>query len=119
VAVAWPAAPRPVTADALLPERAIAGDEEARTALADVYSLLAATDPTLVDTLAAFVDSGGGLEATARLLFVHPNTVRYRLRRILDVTGFAPSDPRDRWALGIGLTLGRLRDHNLPGATSL
>jgi DNA-binding PucR family transcriptional regulator len=113
VAAAWPAAPRPVPADLLLPERAIAGDEEARTALADVYSLLADTDATLVETLAAFIDSGGALESTARLLFVHPNTVRYRLRRVLDVSGFAPTNPRDRWALGIGLTLGRLRDESL------
>jgi sugar diacid utilization regulator len=110
VAGAWPGAPRPVPADALLPERAIAGDEDAREALADVYSLLAATDPTLVETLAAFIDSGGALEGTARALFVHPNTVRYRLRRVSDVCGFAPTDPRERWALSIGLTLGRLRD---------
>lgn len=109
VAAAWPAAPRPVPADSLLPERAIAGDAEARTALADVYSLLAVTDPTLVETLAAFLEAGGSLEGTARALFVHPNTVRYRLRRVLDVSGFAPTDARDRWALSIGLTLGRLR----------
>src|SRR3954454_10053491 len=109
VADAWPAAPRPLPAEALLPERAIAGDEDARATLAEIYSVLASTDQTLVDTLATFVETGGGLEATARTLFVHPNTVRYRLRRVADVCGFAPTDPRDRWALGIGLTLGRLR----------
>jgi DNA-binding PucR family transcriptional regulator len=59
--------------------------------------------------LATFVETGGALEATARALFVHPNTVRYRLRRVADMCGFTPTDPRDRWALGIGLTLGRLR----------
>jgi DNA-binding PucR family transcriptional regulator len=115
VAAAWPAAPRPVPADALLPERAIAGDEEARTALADVYSLLAVTDLTLVDTLAAFLEAGASLEATARALFVHPNTVRYRLRRVHDVSGFSPVDARERWALRIGLALGRLRDGTLSG----
>jgi DNA-binding PucR family transcriptional regulator len=110
VAAAWPAAPRPVTAAALLPERAMAGDAEAREALADIHSMLAATDPTLVDTLSAYVDGGASLEATARALFVHPNTVRYRLRRVADVCGFAPTQPRDRLALTLGLALGRLRD---------
>lgn len=115
VADAWPTAPRPVAADALLPERAIGGDEDARQALADVYSLLTVTDPALVDTVTAFLETGGSLEAAARVLFVHPNTVRYRLRRVLDVTGFAPSQPRDRWALSIGLALGRLRTSERPG----
>jgi sugar diacid utilization regulator len=108
VADAWPAAPRPVPANALLPERAIAGDLEAQATLADIHRLLAATDVTLVDTLSAYIDAGGALEATARTLFVHPNTVRYRLRRVADLTGFVPADPRDRWALAVGLTLGRL-----------
>lgn len=110
VAGAWPSAPRPVPADALLPERAIAGDDDARDALVEVYRLLMATDAALVDTLTAFVEAGGSLEGTARALFVHPNTVRYRLRRVLDTCGLSPSNPRDRWALAIGLTLGRLRD---------
>ena len=33
------------------------------------------------DTAAAYLESGGALEATARALFIHPNTVRYRLGR--------------------------------------
>lgn len=110
VAAAWPNAPRPVPAADLLPERAIAGDAEARSALADIHRLLADTDSALVDTLSAYLDAGGSLEATARALFVHPNTVRYRLRRVADVTGFAPTEPRERWALAIGMTLGRLTE---------
>jgi hypothetical protein len=108
VADAWPAAPRPVPATALLPERAIAGDLEAQATLADIHRHLGATDSTLVDTLSAYIDAGGALETTARTLFVHPNTVRYRLRRVADLTGFAPTEARDRWALSVGLTLGRL-----------
>jgi sugar diacid utilization regulator len=114
VASAWPAAPRPVPAALLLPERAIAGDLEAQATLADIHRLLAETDGALVDTLSAYIDAGGGLEATARALFVHPHTVRYRLRRVADVTGFAPTEARDRWALSVGLTLGRLAE--LPAA---
>ena len=108
VAAAWPGAPRPVTADALLPERALGGDPEAQAALADVYSGLDAADATLTDTLSAFLELGGSLEATARALFVHPNTVRYRLKRVSEMTGLVPSQSRDRWTLGIALALGRL-----------
>ena len=110
VASAWPAAPRPVTADALLPERALGGDRDARDALVNLYRAVEDTDPTLTQTLSAFVECGGSLEATARALFVHPNTVRYRLRRVSDLTGFVASDPRDRWALSLSLSFGRLDD---------
>jgi sugar diacid utilization regulator len=110
VAAAWPGAPRPVAADALLPERAVAGDAEARAALVNVYRTVSATDSTLTETTAAFLEVGGSLEATARSLFVHPNTVRYRLKRVADITGFHPMDPRDRWALSLAMALGRLDD---------
>jgi hypothetical protein len=106
---AWPAAPRPVSADALLPERAIAGDAEARAQLVEnVYRPLVASDEVLVDTLTAFLDTGGALEATARQLFVHANTVRYRLRRIADLCGEAATEPRGALALRLALAYGRL-----------
>jgi len=117
VAAAWPGAPRPVAADDLLPERALGGDEGARFALANLYRNLDATDSTLTTTLTAFVECGGSLEATARALFVHPNTVRYRLRRVTEVTGLTPSDPRDRWALSLALSFGRLDDVPHPPLT--
>ena len=108
-AVAWPDAPRPVAADALLPERALAGDGHARRALvADLYEPIADTGPVLIDTLAAYLESGSSIEAAARLLFVHPNTVRYRLRRVVDLSGLTPTDPRDAYTLRLALTLGRL-----------
>jgi hypothetical protein len=108
-APAWPAAPRPVPASDLLPERALAGDAEARRILRqDVYATLVRSGGELLETLDAFFAAGGVLESTARALFVHPNTVRYRLRRIGEVTGFAPLVPRDAFALRIALTVGRL-----------
>jgi len=58
--------------------------------------------------LDAFFASGGVLEGVARSLFVHPNTVRYRLKRVADVTGFTPLNPRDAFALRVALTVGRL-----------
>lgn len=110
VASAWAAAPRPVAADALLPERALGGDHDAYVALVDIYRNIKLTDPALADTLGAFIECGASLEATARALFVHPNTVRYRLRRLSDITGLVPTDPRDRWALMLALSYGRLEE---------
>jgi len=82
-APAWPAAPRPVAAADLLPERALAGDLEARRILRqDVYGALARSGGELLETLDAFFAAGGVLESAARALYVHPNTVRYRLRRV-------------------------------------
>jgi hypothetical protein len=106
---AWPGAPRPVSADDLLPERALAGDAEARAQLVEnVYLPLVQAGDVLVDTLAAFLDAGGALEATARALFVHANTVRYRLRRVAEVCGEVPTDARGALTLRIALVLGRL-----------
>jgi len=105
----WPSAPRPVSADDLLPERALSGDGHARRQLVnEVYLPLAAGSPVLLDTATAFVESGGSVEATARELFVHANTVRYRLRQIAELTGRSPTDARDAYVMRIGLTLGRL-----------
>jgi DNA-binding PucR family transcriptional regulator len=108
-APAWPDAPRPVLADDLLPERALAGDAVARQQLVrDIYRPLTSTGTALVETLSAFLEQASSLEATARLLFVHPNTVRYRLRRVTEVTGYAPTDPRQAFTLRLALALGRL-----------
>jgi sugar diacid utilization regulator len=105
----WPDAPRPVGADDLLPERALAGDGHARRRLVtDVYTPLATGGASLLDTVAAFLEEGGSIEATARYLFVHPNTVRYRLRRAADLTGLTPTAPRDAYTMRMALTLGRL-----------
>lgn len=104
----WPEAPRPVTSAELLPERVLAGDGHARRHLVEeVYLPLVVARSTLIETLAAFFDTGGSIEGTARTLFVHPNTVRYRLKQVADLTGFAPGDARDGFALRIALALGR------------
>ncbi|MEU8613767.1 helix-turn-helix domain-containing protein, partial [Actinoplanes sp. NPDC048791] len=106
---AWPGAPNPVAADDLLPERAMAGDSEARRALRhDVYGALSRAGGGLLETLDAFFAAGGVLESAARELFVHPNTVRYRLKRVAEVTSLSPLDGRDAFALRMALTIGRL-----------
>ena len=110
-----PDAPRPVAADDLLPERALGGDPAAHRRLVDsVVTPLAAAGGELLRTLAVYVEGGGALEACARALYVHPNTVRYRLRRIGEVTGHSPTDPRDSFVLRTALVVARLPDWHEP-----
>jgi PucR C-terminal helix-turn-helix domain/GGDEF-like domain len=108
-AAAWPEAPRPVEAADLLPERALDGDASARRELIDdVYLPLLSGGTALVDTVTTYLEQGSSLEATARMLFVHPNTVRYRLRRAGELTGLLPTDGRDAFALWLAVVFGRL-----------
>lgn len=105
---AWPQAPRPVEAAALLAERAVLGDESARRRLLeDVYSPLAEAGGDLLATAAAYLEGGGSIEATGRALFLHPNTVRYRLKKLREVSGRDLADPRDALVVRLSLVLGR------------
>jgi len=105
------ALPRPVLAFDLLPERALDGDESARRQLIDdIYTPLVAAGSALVETLGAYLEQAGSLEATARALYVHTNTVRYRLRRVAEVTGYAATEPREAFTLHLALVLGRLAE---------
>jgi hypothetical protein len=110
-APAWPGAPRPVPAAELLPERALSGDADARAELLEqVYRPLAEAGPVLLETVTAYADSGCTLEAAARMLFVHPNTVRYRLRRVTEACGRSPTDPRGLFTLQVAMVFGRLTE---------
>ncbi|MFI9048284.1 PucR family transcriptional regulator [Streptomyces sp. NPDC053427] len=57
----------------------------------------------LEDAAAAYLRQGLRLEAAARTLYVHPNTLRNRLRRFEEITGTSLRDPADLaeiwWAL--------------------
>src|SRR6202012_4954164 len=75
----------------------------AQTLVDRAYQPLLAGGTALLDTLTTYLEQGSSLEATARMLFVHPNTVRYRLRRVTELTGYAPSDGRDGVALWVGV----------------
>ena len=79
---------------------------------------LADAGPALTETLDAYLDSGGAIEACARKLFVHPNTVRYRLKRIADFTGRDPTVPRDAYVLRVAATVGRLAYQAQQSSTS-
>lgn len=117
---AWPTAPRPVAADDLLAERALIGDVAARTALVDRIwrPLHDASGGSLLETAATYLENRGGLEGTARLLFVHANTVRYRLGRIADLTGHDVTDPHEAYAVRLALAFGRLGDAGVSAGTA-
>lgn len=113
VARSWRNAPRPVQADDLLPERAFAGDPLARATLIHrIYRPLQAHSTELLTTLWCYLDNGRSLEATARELFVHPNTVRYRLKRVSEVIGYDATGAREALILQAALIIGSISDHD-------
>ncbi len=111
VARSWRNAPRPTLADDLLPERALAGDPLARSTLINrIYKPLQAHSTELLATLWSYLDTGRSLEATARELFVHPNTVRYRLKRVSDVIGWDATGAREALILQAALIIGSIAE---------
>jgi len=64
---------------------------------------LRARDPMLAETLRAYLDSFGDIGAAAQWLQVHPNTVRYRVRRIEKLLATSLSDPEVRLVFSLGL----------------
>ena len=90
------------------------GDVEAASALTALVHRALLADAVLYDTASTYLERTPSLEATARAMFIHPNTVRYRLRRVADVTGFSPSDARGAFTLRVGLVLGRLATDEVP-----
>ncbi|PXX60872.1 PucR-like helix-turn-helix protein [Nocardia tenerifensis] len=63
-----------------------------------------ASHPHLMDTLRVFVDTGYNRRQTALELFVHRNTVEYRLHRIALLTGLNLTDPAHTRILQAALT---------------
>ncbi len=62
----------------------------------------------LVDTFAAWLDTGGSANETAAKIYCHPNTVRHRLHRIEEWTGKSLSRPRDVAELCLAFEIDRL-----------
>jgi hypothetical protein len=105
---AWPQAPRPVASSQLLAERVVLGDETARQRLRDeVFEPLRTARGELLPTAVAYLEEGRAVEATSRRLFLHPNTVRYRLARICQVVGRDLTVERDAQEVRLALVLGR------------
>ena len=90
-----------------------------RQLVTTVYQPLLEAGSSTLDTVSSILDHGGSIEATARAMFVHANTVRYRLRRAADITGLTPNDPRDAYTYRLALTLGRLHPPETAPSTVL
>ena len=52
----------------------------------------------LVDSLRAWLEAFGDVPTASAAVFVHPNTFRYRLSRIREVSGLDLRDPDERFA---------------------
>jgi DNA-binding PucR family transcriptional regulator len=108
---AWPKAPRPIAADDLLAERALAGDMLAKSTLIQrIYRPLANHSPELLETLGTYLETGRSLESTARELFVHANTVRYRLKKISEIIGWDATGAREAFILQVAMVLGSMSE---------
>ncbi|WP_322857209.1 PucR family transcriptional regulator [Mycobacterium shigaense] len=64
---------------------------------------LRAEDPVLAETLRVYLDCFGDVAAAAYVLQVHPNTVRYRVRRIEKLLSTSLADAEVRLVFSLGL----------------
>ena len=111
VVKAWQKPARPINADDLLAERSLAGDMLAKQTLVEtIYRPLSANSPELLETLTSYLETGRSLESTARELFVHANTVRYRLKRISEIIGWDASGSREAFVLQVAMVLGSMSE---------
>ena len=67
-------------------------------------------NPDLPHTLEVYLEHDLDRRRTAAALHVHPNTLDYRLRRIVELTGLDPSTSRGLQLLGAALAARRLAD---------
>jgi len=81
----------------------VEGRREVRAALcrllAPIREYDERTQSDLASTLRTFIALGGNLQATAEALFLHRNSVGYRLQRVEALTGVDPRDRQARLAL--------------------
>jgi len=66
--------------------------------VARLFAYDARHNANLVETLRAWLDAFGDVIAAAAAVYVHPNTFRYRLRRLAEVGGIDLNDPDARFA---------------------
>ncbi|MDZ4265511.1 MAG: helix-turn-helix domain-containing protein, partial [Mycobacterium sp.] len=69
---------------------------------------LCENEPMLADTLRAYLDEFGDVATIAQQLHVHPNTVRYRIRRIEKLLSTSLADPDERLVFALGLRANEL-----------
>lgn len=68
----------------------------------------------LLEALQAYIESGGRLQLAAQRLYVHRNTIRYRLRRIEELTGARMDDAQTRLTFQIALRFWQMFQPHTP-----
>jgi DNA-binding PucR family transcriptional regulator len=94
--------------DDVLLELAVAGEVSVAEHLAALLDPLAGGHD-LVATLEGWFAAGGNRRAAAAALFVHPNTLDYRLGRVAALTGLSPTSTRGAALLQAALVAARLQ----------
>ncbi|TVU60890.1 PucR family transcriptional regulator [Paenarthrobacter nitroguajacolicus] len=73
--------------------------------IARLYAYDEKHNANLVDTLRAWLDAFGDVAAASAAVYIHPNTFRYRLRRLALVGGLDLDDPKTRFAAMLQLCI--------------
>jgi PucR C-terminal helix-turn-helix domain len=82
------------------------GAELAQQRLAPLQTLAEGPRARLTETLRAWLDRPGQVQAVAAELGVHPQTVRYRVKQLRELFGDRLEDPEARFELGLALRAG-------------
>jgi hypothetical protein len=85
-------------------------DQLARRRLGGIANLGASQRQRLTETFSAWLETSGTAPAMAERLQVHPQTVRYRMRKLEQALDGQLSDPDSRFALEAVLRATRLRE---------
>jgi hypothetical protein len=72
-------------------------------------------ETSLVQTLEAFLEADGNVAKTAQKLFTHRHTIRYRLERVRELSGFDVASSDGRESLSLGLKAMRVLGVTPPG----
>jgi PucR-like helix-turn-helix protein len=89
----------------LAADRGLAADLAA-SRLAPLTALADGPRARLTETLRAWLDRPGQVQAVAAELGVHPQTVRYRVRQLRELFGTRLEDPEARFELALALRVG-------------
>lgn len=93
-------------ADLLIAADPVLAADLAAARLAPLAELADGPRARLRETLAAWLDRPGQVQAVAAALDVHPQTVRYRVRQLRDLFGERLEDPDARFELALALRVG-------------
>jgi sugar diacid utilization regulator len=108
---------RAVRLDEVLVDRLLESSESAQRILKETLRPLlnydAARKTALVPTLRAYLDARLNVTKSAEVLFVNPNTIVYRLRRIKELSGRDPHDPDDLLVLSLAIKMADLHPEEM------